>query len=294
MTSRMEATERKRLVWYFILLLIVIGGMIYLNGERKRKAALPAESGSVEQAKSSVAVPPAPVPSAAAPPTAAPPTVSTFEPEPHQYEQRQASRDGTGKIYMGREISQVMGHAAIGWLERPEREHEEATSRVVQGLERELAADAVVVDVGSGSGYYSFRLAKLVPQGKVIGVDIQPEMVAFLAQKAQQTGVANVESHLGKVDKVQLPEATVDAAILVDAYHEFSHPNEMMQSIVHALRPGGRIYLLEYRAEDPAVPIKPLHKMTEAQSVKEMTAVGLRHVKTETFLPWQHFMVFEK
>jgi len=103
-----------------------------------------------------------------------------------------------------------------------------------------------------------------------------------------------VESNLGKVDNVQLPGESVDAAIMVDAYHEFSHPNEMMQSIAHALRPGGRVYLLEYRAEDAAVPIKPLHKMTEAQSVKEMTAVGLRHVKTETFLPWQHFMVFEK
>ena len=289
MPTGMEFAERKRLVWYFILLLIVIGGMIYLNGERKRKAALPIESGLEEQAKSSVAVPSASIPSVAVPPTAAP-----YAPEPHQYEQRQASRDGTGKIYMGREISQVMGHAAIGWLERPEREHEEATSRVIQGLEAQLAKDAVVVDVGSGSGYYSFRLAKLVPQGKVIGVDIQPEMVAYLAQKAQQTGVANVESNLGKVDNVQLPGESVDAAIMVDAYHEFSHPNEMMQSIVHALRPGGRVYLLEYRAEDPAVPIKPLHKMSEAQSIKEMEVVGLRHVKTETFLPWQHFMVFEK
>ena len=288
----MEFAERKRLVWYLILLVLVIGGMIYLNGERNRvretESAPPVnkagEHQSTDPAKSADPEPSSAKSSATGP----------FTPKPYPYEQRQASRDGTGKIYMAREISQVMGHAAIGWLERPEREHEEATSRVIQGLEAQLAKDAVVVDVGSGSGYYSFRLAKLVPQGKVIGVDIQPEMVAYLAQKAQQTGVANVESNLGKVDNVQLPGESVDAAIMVDAYHEFSHPNEMMQSIAHALRPGGRVYLLEYRAEDPAVPIKPLHKMSEAQSIKEMELVGLRHVKTEGFLPWQHFMVFEK
>lgn len=133
-----------------------------------------------------------------------------------------------------------------------------------------------------------------MPQGKVIGVDIQPEMVAHLVQKAQSLEVTNVEANLGKVDSVQLPKESVDAVIMVDAYHEFSHPNEMMQSIAYALKPGGRVYLLEYRAEDPAVPIKPLHKMTEAQAIKEMQAVGLKHLKTEDFLPWQHFMVFEK
>ena len=298
MDADMESSERRRLVWYLILLLLVIGGMVYLNGVRDRTAqSEPAPAaGKVEADEtkrdklgSTTPKPAEPGPSSAKPSASAP-----FTPKPYPYEQRQASRDGTGKMYMGREISLVMGHAAIGWLERPEREGEEATGSVVEELKRSLAADAVVVDVGSGSGYYSFRLAKLVPQGKVIGVDIQPEMVAYLAQKAQQTGVANVVSNLGKVDNVQLPGESVDAAIMVDAYHEFSHPNEMMQSIVHALRPGGRVYLLEYRAEDPAVPIKPLHKMSEAQCIKEMKAVGLRHVRTEGFLPWQHFMVFEK
>ena len=265
----MEFAERKRLIWYLILLLMVIGGMLYLNGVRDMKEAEEQDSGVA-----AVAEPYAPV--------------------AHVYEQRQASRDGTGKVYMGREISQVMGHAAIHWLERPEREAEEATSRVMQGLAQEIKPDAVVVDVGSGSGYYSFQLAEIVPLGKVIGVDIQPEMVAYLAQKAQRLGVKNVEANLGKIDSVQLPAESVDAVIMVDAYHEFSHPNEMMQSIFHALKPGGCVYLLEYRAEDPAVPIKPLHKMTEAQSIKEMQAVGLKHLKTEDFLPWQHFMVFTK
>ncbi|MBT8044354.1 MAG: class I SAM-dependent methyltransferase [Verrucomicrobiae bacterium] len=220
------------------------------------------------------------------------PTEQPFSLKPYDYQTREPSRDGTGKVYMGREISKIMGHAAIDWLERPERDQEEATSQAVIGLE--LKPDAVVADIGSGSGYYTFRIARLVPEGKVIGVDIQPEMVAFLGQKAARLGVENVEAHLGKVDSVQLSAASVDAVILVDAYHEFSHPNEMMQSIMHALKPGGRVYLLEYRAEDPKVPIKPLHKMTEAQAVKEMQAVGLRHLRTESFLPWQHFMVFEK
>ena len=220
--------------------------------------------------------------------------VEPYVPTVHVYGQKLASRDGTGKVYMGREISHVMGHTAISWLERPEREAEEATNRVMKGLKRELKPDALIVDVGSGSGYYSFSLAALVPQGAVIGVDIQPEMVSYLRQKAQRLGVTNVESNLGKVDSVQLPSESVDAVLMVDAYHEFSHPNEMMQSVVYALKPGGRVYLLEYRAEDRSVPIKPLHKMSEAQSIKEMQAVGLKHVKTEGFLPWQHFMVFEK
>ena len=280
----MEFAERKRLIWYLILLLMVIGGMLYLNGVRDKDEADSLVTSSeqvgeqaIEQQESEMA-----------------PVAEPYAPEAHAYEKRQASRDGTGKVYMGREISHVMGHTAIDWLERPEREAEEATSRVMKGLAQEIKPDAVVVDVGSGSGYYSFRLASLVPQGKVIGVDIQPEMVAHLVQKAQSLEVTNVEANLGKVDSVQLPKESVDAVIMVDAYHEFSHPNEMMQSIAYALKPGGRVYLLEYRAEDPAVPIKPLHKMTEAQAIKEMQAVGLKHLKTEDFLPWQHFMVFEK
>ena len=270
----MKLLKRNWLIWYLMLSLIVIGGFFYIGGA-KDEVADSEKKGEVHE-------------------TIVERTAEPYASTLHIYQQQPASRDGTGKVYMGREISHVMGHAAINWLERPEREAEEATSRVMKGLALELKEDAVIVDVGSGSGYYSFPLSQLVPKGRVIGVDIQPEMVTYLVEKAQRLGVTNMESKLGKVDSVQLPSESVDAAIMVDAYHEFSHPNEMMQSIVYALKRGGRVYLLEYRAEDRSVPIKPLHKMSEAQSIKEMQAVGLKHVKTEGFLPWQHFMVFEK
>jgi FkbM family methyltransferase len=202
------------------------------------------------------------------------------------------TRDGTGRYYMGREIAQVMGHQAISWLERGEREAEEAPSRAIAGLD--LAPDSVVADIGAGSGYYSFRLARLVPEGKVVAVDIQPEMVDFLRKRKTELGIDNVVAHLGTIDDTQLAPGSIDMALLVDAYHEFSHPREMMVSLYKALRPGGRIVLLEYRAEDPRVPIKPLHKMSQAQARLEMEVVGLKWRETHDFLPWQHFMVFER
>ena len=208
------------------------------------------------------------------------------------YITKEASPGGTGKFYMGREISQVMGHRAINWLERSEREDEESPSRAIAALN--LKPDAVIADIGAGSGYYTFRLAPLVPEGRVIAVDIQPEMIRFLENKEKELGLTNISAHLGTIISTRLPPESIDAALLVDAYHEFSHPKEMMHSIVQALRPGGRLILLEYRAEDPNVPIKPLHKMSQDQAKKEMSAVGLKWTKTEDFLPWQHFMVFEK
>ncbi|MBK1831254.1 class I SAM-dependent methyltransferase [Verrucomicrobiaceae bacterium R5-34] len=260
----MDAYTQKRLLILTLLLGGVIGGMMSLSDKVKRENAA-AEDES---------------------------TAISFTPTPYDYQLREPSTDGTGKIYMGREISQVMGHEGIDWLERSTREQEENPKRAVQGLT--LKPDAVVADIGAGSGYYTFRIAPLVPEGKVIGVDVQPEMVAYLYQKSQQLAVTNVEAHLGNVDNIRLPEASLDAAILVDAYHEFSHPNEVMQSVYHAMKPGGRLYLLEYRAEDDSVPIKPQHKMSQAQAIKEMEAVGFRHLRTEDFLPWQHFIVFEK
>lgn len=203
-----------------------------------------------------------------------------------------ASRGGTGRFYFGREIAQVMGHQAIRWLERPTRESEESPSRATANLQ--LAPDAVIADIGAGSGYYSFRLAELVPQGRVVAIDIQPEMIADLERRKRELGVDNIDAHLGITDGVQLPENTLDAALMVDAYHEFSHPYEMMRSLHKALRPGGRIFLLEYRAEDPKVLIKRLHKMSQEQTKTEMSAAGFRWVRTEDFLPMQHFMVFEK
>jgi SAM-dependent methyltransferase len=269
----MRATDQKRLIFYVVLLLVVIGGMVYLD----RLRTLPTGPGKALTTEVTAGANESDV---------------EFSPKPFSYESREASRDGTGKVYMGREISKVMGHTGIDWLERAEREGEEAPGRAVRGLK--LAPDAVVADVGSGSGYYTFRIAPLVPLGKVIGVDIQPEMVEFLANKTRKLGVENVVSHLGAIDSIGLPADSIDAVILVDAYHEFSHPNEMMQSIVHALRPGGRVYLLEFRGEDPDVPIKPLHKMTQLQAIAEMEKVGLVHRRTDDFLPWQHLMVFEK
>lgn len=208
------------------------------------------------------------------------------------YTEGTKTRDGTGKYYMGREIAQVMGHQAINWLERDNREDEEAPSRAIAALD--LEPTDVIADIGAGSGYYTFRIAPLVPRGKVMAVDIQPEMIAFLETKEKRLGLDNVEAHLGDIDDTRLAPESIDAALMVDAYHEFSHPREMMQSLFRALKPGGRIILLEYRAEDPTVPIKPLHKMTEAQARKEMETVGLQWQVTHSFLPWQHLMVFVK
>lgn len=208
------------------------------------------------------------------------------------YNHGAASSDGTGKFFMGREISQVMGHEGIDWLERDNRESEEAPSRAVAALA--LKPTDVVADIGAGSGYHAFRITPLVPQGRVVAVDIQPEMLTFLQSRAEELGVKNVEPHLGAVDGAKLPPDSITLALMVDAYHEFSHPREMLESLMSALRPGGRVVLLEYRAEDPAVPIKPLHKMTERQIRLELESVGFRWVATHDFLPWQHMVIFEK
>jgi SAM-dependent methyltransferase len=227
--------------------------------------------------------------------SAPPPPVIARAPilqEPPPYETNPASPDGIGKFYMGREIAKVMGHPAIGWLEREEREREEAPSRAIAAID--LKPTDVIADIGAGSGYYAFRLAEKVPQGKVIAVDIQQEMLDFLAKRAAELQVAHVEGHLGAIDDVKLPENSLDAALMVDAYHEFSHPAEMLRSLRKALKPTGRIILLEFRAEDPRVPIKPLHKMTEDQARKEFAVAGFTLVSNKRQLPWQHFMVFAK
>jgi FkbM family methyltransferase len=202
------------------------------------------------------------------------------------------SPDGIGKIFMGREISQVMGHPGIGWLERFEREREEAPSKAIEMLK--LAPNTIIADIGAGSGYYAFRIAQLVPEGRVLAVDIQPEMLDFLNKEAARKQIQNVQPHRGTIESVQLPASTLDAALMVDSYHEFSHPAEMLRSLHQALKPGGKIYLLEFRAEDPMVPIKPLHKMTQAQAIKEFEAFGFTFVENRSGLPWQHMLVFRK
>jgi precorrin-6B methylase 2 len=209
------------------------------------------------------------------------------------YQQRTArTPDGIGKFYMGREIAKVMGYQGAGWLERPSRGMEEKSGRLVNNLD--LKPTDIVADIGAGTGYFSFRLASLVPQGKVFAVDVQPEMLNFIELNRDEKNIANVEPVLGTVENPNLPENSVDLALMVDAYHEFEYPREMMQGIVKALKPGGRVVSVEFRGENPLIPIKGLHKMTQKQVKKEMAAVGLVWKETKNILPQQHLMVFEK
>jgi SAM-dependent methyltransferase len=202
------------------------------------------------------------------------------------------NRDGIGKFYMGREIAQVMGHQAMFWLERPTRETEERPSQVVEALA--LEPTDTVADLGAGTGYLSFRLAKLVPEGKVLAVDIQPEMLDYVEFIKKENKIGNVETVLGDATNPHLPDNSVDLAIMVDAYHEFEYPREMMEGLVKSLKPKGRVVLLEYRQENPLIPIKALHKMSQRQVKKEMNAVNLTWQETKDFLPQQHLMVFAK
>lgn len=202
------------------------------------------------------------------------------------------SRGGTGKTYMGREISQMMGHRDADWLERPERADNEMPGRVVEAMN--LKPSDVVADIGAGTGYFTFRLAPKVPRGTVYAVDIQPEMLAKIRRKMKAKNADNVVPVRGTEKTPKLPEGKVDKALMIDAYHEFAYPREMMLNLREALRPGGRVFLVEYRKEDPTVPIKRLHKMTEKQAIREMRVVGLHHVRTEDVLPRQHLMIFEK
>lgn len=202
------------------------------------------------------------------------------------------SPDGIGKFYMGREIAQVMGHQGAGWLERSSRESEEQPSKVVNALN--LKPTDVVADIGAGTGYFSFLISPLVPEGKVLAVDIQPEMLDIIDSLKKERNITNVEPVHGGVRDPNLPTSSVDLALMVDAYHEFAYPREMMEGIVRALKPGGRVVLVEYRGENPFIFIKALHKMTQKQARKEMSAVGLVWLETKDFLPQQHLMVFEK
>lgn len=208
------------------------------------------------------------------------------------YKKGPQSYDGTGKYYLGREISQVMGHLGASWLERPEREAEEKGSTMLKALE--LKPTDIIADIGAGSGYFSFRMAPMVPEGKVIAEDLQPEMIQIMEEKQAKNGIGNIEYILGNEQSPKLAPNSVDWVLMVDVYHELSFPKEMMENIVEALKEEGKFALVEYRAEDPDVPIKPHHKMTEAQAVKEMKAVGLRLIENKDVLPRQHLMIFGK
>lgn len=200
--------------------------------------------------------------------------------------------DGIGKFYMGREIAHVMGHQGARWLERSERIEEERPDDVVKNFK--LKPTDVVADIGAGTGYITFRISPIVKQGKVYAVDIQPEMLALMEKRKAKEKIENVITVQGTEQDTKLPEASVDLAFMVDAYHEFSYPREMMQSIVRSLKPSGRVVLIEYRGEDPTIQIKRVHKMTVAQVRKELEPIGLKWKETKGFLPYQHFIVFEK
>ena len=204
-----------------------------------------------------------------------------------------ANPDGIGKRYMGREIAGVMGWQGAGWLEREEREKEERTDLLLKALA--LKPGMTVADIGAGTGYLSRRMAsEVAPDGKVLAVDVQPEMVRMLKRLAQQKGLSNIVPSLGTETDVKLPAASVDLAIMVDVYHELAYPFEVMQSILRSLKPGGQLVFIEYRAEDANVPIKALHKMSEAQVRREAEVHALVWERTVASLPWQHMVVFRK
>lgn len=210
-----------------------------------------------------------------------------------RYSQLPVSADGIGKSYMGREISAVMGWQGAAWLERQERDREERTDLLLAALM--LQPGFVVADIGAGTGYLSRRMAPaLMPGGKVWAVDVQPEMVSMLLAGAKRSGLTQIEARLGAVDDVKLPASSVDLAVMVDVYHELAYPYEVMASVLKALKPGGRVFFVEYKAEDPLVPIKPLHKMSEAQIKREAAVFALDWERTVRTLPWQHVVVFRK
>jgi ubiquinone/menaquinone biosynthesis C-methylase UbiE len=216
------------------------------------------------------------------------------DPTPRYETRKDHDPNGIGKFYMGREIAHVMGYQAANWLERKEREKEEEPAKLYKALD--LKDGLVVADVGAGSGYHSFRMAPLVgPTGKVLAADVQPQMIKLIEARAKKDGVKNVEPVLCTETDPKLPAGGVDLILMVDVYHELSHPYEVGEKLVAALKPGGRLVFVEFRLEDDAVPIKLVHKMSERQVLKEMGAFPeLTHSKTVETLPWQHVIVFTK
>ncbi|PYI82882.1 MAG: methyltransferase type 11 [Verrucomicrobia bacterium] len=187
---------------------------------------------------------------------------------------REHDPNGIGKFYLGREIAHVMGHEAADWLERPEREAEEKPDLVIEALK--LKSGDVVADIGAGTGYYSWRMAKDVgDKGLVYAVDIQQEMLDLLGKRMAERKITNVKGVLGTITDPKLPAHSVDLVLMVDVYHEFDHPFEMMQAICQALKPGGRVVFVELVR-------------------KEMSAQPIEWVESIATLPWQHVIVFKK
>ncbi|MCA8831299.1 class I SAM-dependent methyltransferase [Hymenobacter pini] len=214
-------------------------------------------------------------------------------PDTSGYERRPPQDlNGIGKYYLGRQIAHVMGHEGAAWLERSDRQQEEGTDILLRELR--LKPTDVVADIGAGTGFFTFRISPLVPQGKVLAVDIQPEMLTALRETRERLHANNVVPVRGTTDNPNLPARGVDVVLVVDAYHEFDHPREMMRAIRNSLTPTGRVALVEYRAEDPKVPIKRIHKMSVAQARREMAAVGLQLTDSIESLPQQHLLIFQR
>lgn len=208
------------------------------------------------------------------------------------YTYKTASDGGTGKYYYGREIAHIMDFSNSAWLERNSREVEENADVTVAKLP--ITETSTVADIGAGTGFYTFKICNRVPKGKVYAVEIQNDAVSYLKNKAGQLNTTNVVVVKGTEKSPELPENSLDLAVMVDVYHELSYPHEMLQAIRRSLKPSGKLLLLEYRAEDAKVSIKPLHKMTAKQVGKELTANGFRLVEDGEFLPIQHYLLFEK
>jgi protein-L-isoaspartate O-methyltransferase len=208
------------------------------------------------------------------------------------YSFKRGDLNGIGKWYMGREIAYVMGFQGIDWLERSEREKEENVSTLINNMK--IKPEDTIADIGAGSGYHVFRMAPVAKNGLVYAVDIQVEMLKAIQKTKKLKKVANVETVLGNEKSINLPKHSVDKILMVDVYHEFNFPAEMIASIKKALKPNGRLFLIEYRGEDPNVPIKKIHKMSEKQAVMEMKAAGFKLEQNVNNLPWQHCMIFEK
>ena len=209
-----------------------------------------------------------------------------------KYSTKTPSKNGIGKVYMGREIASVMSFDGVDWLERNSRTAEENTNLAIKRLP--VNRNSIVADVGAGSGFYTFRIAKRVPEGKVYAVEIQEGAIKYLQEKSKSLKLNNVQVVKGSAQSPGLPDSSIDLLIMVDVYHELEYPREFLQSIKQALRPDGKLLLLEYKAEDPAVRIKAAHKMTVAQVERELAANGFKMVQQGSFLPLQHFLVFEK
>jgi SAM-dependent methyltransferase len=201
--------------------------------------------------------------------------------------------NGIGKFYLGREIARVMGHQAASWLERPERDEEEHSEKLIGQLN--IRPGDVVADLGCGTGYFTRRLAEKVgATGRVLAADIQPEMLEILTNRMAKLNFTNVQPVLGTVSDPKLPAGRVDCVLMVDVYHEFEHPFEMMEAICRSLSPRGRVVFVEFRGEDPSVPIKAVHKMTEAQVKREMSIHPLEWMETLGALPRQHIIIFRR